>query len=75
LYDDKKEDRCIFCYFDDFRSKKMLDILLRAGSFIAIIFLGYFLKRIGFFKQEDFALLSKITIRITLPCAIVTSFA
>ena len=53
----------------------MLDILLRAGSFIAIIFLGYFLKRIGFFKQEDFALLSKITIRITLPCAIVTSFA
>lgn len=53
----------------------MLDILLRAGSFIAIIFLGYFLKLIGFFKQEDFMLLSKITIRITLPCAIITSFA
>lgn len=53
----------------------MLDILLRAGSFIAIIVLGYFLKQIGFFKQEDFSLLSKITIRITLPCAIITSFA
>jgi len=53
----------------------MLDILLRAGSFIAIIVLGYFLKRIGFFKQEDFSILSKITIRITLPCAIITSFA
>lgn len=53
----------------------MLDILLRAGSFIAIIFLGYLLKKIGFFKQEDFSLLSKITIRITLPCAIITSFA
>lgn len=53
----------------------MLDILLRAGSFIAIIVLGYFLKRIGFFKQEDFSVLSKITIRITLPCAIITSFA
>ena len=53
----------------------MLDILLRAGSFIAIIILGYFLKRIGFFKQEDFSILSKITIRITLPCAIITSFA
>ena len=53
----------------------MLDILLRAGSFIAIILLGYFLKRIGFFKQEDFSILSKITIRITLPCAIITSFA
>lgn len=53
----------------------MLDILLRAGSFIAIIILGYLLKRIGFFKQEDFTILSKITIRITLPCAIITSFA
>ena len=53
----------------------MLDILLRAGSFIAIIVMGYLLKRIGFFKQEDFTVLSKIVIRITLPCAIVTSFA
>ena len=53
----------------------MLEILLRAGSFIAIIVLGYFLKRIGFFIQEDFSILSRITIRITLPCAIITSFA
>ena len=53
----------------------MLDILMRAGSFISIIVLGFFLKRIGFFKQEDFSILSKITIRITLPCAIITSFA
>ena len=53
----------------------MLDILLRAGSFISIIVLGFLLKRIGFFRQEDFSLLSKITIRITLPCAIITSFA
>jgi len=53
----------------------MLDILIRAGSFIAIIVMGYLLKKIGFFKQEDFTVLSKIVIRITLPCAIVTSFA
>jgi predicted permease len=53
----------------------MLDILMRAGSFIAIIVMGYLLKRIGFFKQEDFTVLSKIVIRITLPCAIITSFA
>ena len=53
----------------------MLDILLRAGIFISIIVLGFFLKKIGFFRQEDFSLLSKITIRITLPCAIITSFA
>ena len=53
----------------------MLEILTRAGSFIAIIILGYFLKKIGVFKEEDFGILSKICIRITLPAAIVTSFA
>lgn len=53
----------------------MLDIVMRAGSFIAFIVLGYTLKKIGFFKQEDFTILSKITIRITLPCAIICSFA
>ena len=53
----------------------MADILMRAGSFISIILLGYILKKIGFFKDEDFHILSRITIRITLPCAIVTSFA
>ncbi len=53
----------------------MLDILIRAASFIAIILLGYSLKRMGFFKQEDFTLLSKITIRITLPATIVVNFA
>lgn len=52
----------------------MLDIIMRAGSFIAIIVMGFVLKKIGFFKDEDFQLLSKITIRITLPCAIITSF-
>lgn len=53
----------------------MLQILTRAGSFIAIILLGYVLKRIGVFKEEDFGVLSKICIRITLPAAIITSFA
>ncbi len=53
----------------------MLDILIRAGSFVAIIVLGYALKKIGFFKQEDVTILSRITIRITLPAAIVMNFA
>ena len=53
----------------------MLDILTRAGCFVAIIILGYFLKKIGFFREEDFTILSRITIRITLPAAIITSFA
>ena len=53
----------------------MLDIIIRAGCFIAIIILGWWLKKIGVFKEEDFGVLSKIVIRITLPAAIVTSFA
>ena len=53
----------------------MSDIIIRAGSFIAIVFLGYFLRRIGFFKKEDFGVISKIVIRITLPAALVVSFS
>lgn len=53
----------------------MLDIIIRAGCFISIILLGYLLKKIGVFQESDFSVLSKIVIRITLPAAIVTSFA
>ena len=53
----------------------MFDILTRAGSFIAIIVLGFVLKKVGVFKESDFGILSKICIRITLPAAIITSFA
>ena len=53
----------------------MLDILSRAGCFVAIILLGIFLKKIGFFRDSDFTILARITIRITLPATIVVSFA
>lgn len=53
----------------------MLDILTRAGCFVFIIILGFSLKKIGFFRQEDFRILSRITIRITLPAAIIVNFA
>lgn len=53
----------------------MQEILMRAGCFVAIILLGYILKRIGFFKEEDFSVLSKIVLKITLPAAIISSFA
>lgn len=53
----------------------MADLLTRAGSFVGIILLGFLLRKIGFFRREDFYLLSKITLRITLPAAIITSFA
>ena len=53
----------------------MTEILIRAACFVAIIFLGAVLRRAGFFKKEDFHLLSRIVIRITLPAAIITNFA
>lgn len=53
----------------------MSDILTRAGCFVAIILLGWGLRRIGFFKKEDFVLLSKIVVRITLTAAIISNFA
>ena len=53
----------------------MTDILVRAGCFIAVIFLGAILRRTGFFRREDFVLLSRIVIKITLPAAIITNFA
>jgi len=53
----------------------MLDILTRAGCFVAIIILGYVLRRTGFFGPESFGVLSKIVIKITLPAAILASSA
>lgn len=53
----------------------MVDILTRALCFVAIIFLGYFLRRIGFFGPETFDVLSKIVMKITLPAALISSAA
>ena len=53
----------------------MLDILTRAGCFVAIIALGYILRRTGFFGPETFGVLSKIVMKITLPAAILSSAA
>lgn len=53
----------------------MAEILVKAASFVAIIILGYVLRRKGLFKQEDFHVLSKIVLKITLPAAIVSNFS
>lgn len=53
----------------------MAQILIKAASFIAIIFLGYLLRKKGFFKQEDFHVLAKIVLKITLPAAIISNFS
>lgn len=53
----------------------MQEILIRAGSFVAIIVLGYILRQTGFFTEAAFPVLSKIVLKITLPAAIVMSFS
>ena len=53
----------------------MQEILGRAGCFIAIIIMGYILRKKNFLKEGDFTVLSKIVLKITLPAAIISSFS
>lgn len=53
----------------------MVDVLIKAGSFVAIILLGYVLRKINFFKEGDFQVLSRIVLKISLPAALVSSLA
>lgn len=54
---------------------EILAVLTKATAFIFIIVMGYGLKKAGFFAAKDFYLISKIVIRITLPCAIISNFS
>ncbi len=54
---------------------EMTAVLTRAACFIGIILMGYLLRQAGFFKPEDFHVLSRIVLKITLPAAIIVSFA
>lgn len=51
-----------------------MQILLQAFSLIAIIIVGWALKRMGWVRAEDFRALSNIVMRITLPAAIIVNF-
>ena len=51
----------------------MLDSLAKAISFILVIGLGYFLKKIGKLHPNDFAILSRVVMLVTLPCALLTN--
>ena len=53
----------------------MTAVLMRATAFVAIILMGYLLKRAGFFQAKDFYLISRVVIKITLPAAIVSNFS
>ncbi|MEL4358447.1 MULTISPECIES: AEC family transporter [unclassified Luteococcus] len=51
-----------------------MDILVKALSLVAIIAVGFWIKRLGWVRASDFELFAKIVLRITLPCALITSF-
>ena len=52
----------------------MWTILAKALSLVVIVGIGFGMKRLRWVKAEDFATLSKIVLRVTLPCALATSF-
>lgn len=49
-------------------------MIARALSLIAIIGIGYLIKRLGWVSVADFPLFSKLVLQVTLPCALITSF-
>lgn len=52
----------------------MLEILIKSFAFLAIILLGHLLRRLHFFEESDFHVLSKIVLKITLPATIISNF-
>ena len=53
----------------------MGDVLLKASAYIIVIIAGYVLKKAGFFKPDDYKLIMKITLNITMPAAVITNFS
>lgn len=53
----------------------MWSVLAKALAFVGIIAMGYILKRKSFFELKDFYILSRIVVKITLPCAIISNFS
>ena len=79
---DKRKGRIIIADYTSYWKisgvwvKKLMEaILMRAGSFMAVIILGYVLKKVGFFKEDDFYVMSKIMVKITLPASIIVNFS
>lgn len=51
----------------------MLEILTKAGCYIAIIVLGYLLRKKNYFPEETFGILAKLSLNIALPAAIIAN--
>lgn len=52
----------------------MEQVLMKASAFVFIIIMGYVLKKRKFFAPDDYRIVTKIVINITLPAAIISSF-
>lgn len=52
----------------------METILTRVTALVLVIVFSYILKRLHFFKVEDFKVVSNIVLKITLPCAVISNF-
>lgn len=53
----------------------MLQVLLKAASFVFIIILAYVLKKAGVFGPKDYSIMVKVVLNVTLPAAVVCNFA
>lgn len=51
----------------------MLDILTKAGCYIAIIVLGYVLRKKEYLPKETFGILAKLSLNLALPAAIIAN--
>ena len=53
----------------------MQEILTRACMLLAIIAIGYLMRRTGFLPESAFAVVSRLVLNVTLPCVVITNFA
>ena len=52
----------------------MTAVLVKAVSLVAIVAVGYGIKKVGWVKPDAFHVLAIVVLRFTLPCALITSF-
>lgn len=53
----------------------METVIIKALSFVLIIFGAAWLRHAGFFRKEDFRLISDLVLKVTLPCAVISYFS
>lgn len=51
-----------------------MEIVSRALSLIAIVAIGVGIKRLGWVTKDQFPLFANLVLKVTLPCALITSF-